>query len=274
MTEAGIEKLRRLRAEDIPPAAQLSAQAGWNQAEDDWRTLLELSPEGCLAIEVDGHLAATTTLLCYGRKLAWIGMVLTKAEYQRRGFARRLLARALEIADNMGIATIKLDATDQGQPLYESLGFRNEREIERWSRPGENAAQLPVGRTSVAEPWRELDSEVFGADRSQLLARLAQLNPARSISQSYLFSRPGRVSAYLGPCISENPGAARRMTEECVQNTRSGWSWDLFPRNQDAVALARDLGFSPQRHLVRMARGEELREKENAIYAIAGFELG
>ena len=42
----------------------------------------------------------------------------------------------------------------------------------------------------------------------------------------------------------------------------------------DAVALARDLGFSPQRHLVRMARGKELREKENVIHAIAGFELG
>jgi hypothetical protein len=64
------------------------------------------------------------------------------------------------------------------------------------------------------------------------------------------------------------------MIEECVQNTKCGWSWDLFPRNQDAVALARDLGFAPQRHLVRMARGKELCEKESAIYAIAGFELG
>lgn len=274
MTEAGNEKLRRLRAEDIPSAAQLSAQAGWNQTEEDWRTLLDLSPEGCLAIEVDGHVAATTTLLCYGRKLAWIGMVLTKAEYQRRGFARRLLAQALEMANQMGIATVKLDATDQGQPLYESFGFRSEQEIERWSRSGEDVPQPPAGRTSLEEPWRELDSLVFGADRSQLLARLAQLNPPRSISQSYLFSRPGRVSAYLGPCISENPGTARRMIEECVQNTRCGWSWDLFPRNQDAVALARDLGFSPRRHLVRMARGKELREKKNAIYAIAGFELG
>jgi GNAT superfamily N-acetyltransferase len=263
-----------LRADDIPSAARLSAQAGWNQTEEDWRTLLELSPEGCLAIEADGQLAATTTLLCYGRRLAWIGMVLTKAEYQRRGFARMLLAHALELADKMGIATIKLDATDQGQPLYERLGFRSEQETERWSRPGETAATLPVGRTSVEEPWQELDSLVFGADRSQLLARLAQLNSPRSISQSYLFSRLGRVSAYLGPCISENPGTARRMVEECLQNTRSGWSWDLFPRNQDAVALARDLGFSPKRHLVRMARGKELREMENAIYAIAGFELG
>ena len=181
MTESGSEKLRRLRAEDISTATQLSAQAGWNQTEEDWRTLLELSPEGCLAMEVDGHLAATTTLLCYGRRLAWIGMVLTKAEYQRRGFARRLLAHALENADKMGIATIKLDATDQGQPLYESLGFRSEQEIERWSRPGENAAQLPAGRISVEEPWRDSDSLAFGADRSQLLNRLTQRNRPRSI---------------------------------------------------------------------------------------------
>ena len=273
MTEAGSEKLRRLRAEDIPAAAQLSAQAGWNQTEEDWRTLLELSPEGCLAIEVDGHLAATTTLLCYGRRLAWIGMVLTKAEYQRRGFARKLLAHALENADTMGIATIKLDATDQGQPLYESLGFRSEQEIERWSRSG-GTEPLSAGRTSVEEPWRDLDSLVFGTDRSQLLERLTRLNPPVSISRSYLFTRPGRVTAYLGPCVSEDPRGARHLIEESVLNARCAWSWDLFPRNQHAVALARDLGFSPKRHLVRMARGKELREKENMIHAIAGFELG
>jgi GNAT superfamily N-acetyltransferase len=273
MTEAGDETLRRLRAEDIPAAAQLSERAGWNQTEDDWRTLLELSPEGCLAIEVNGNLAATTTLLCYGHRLAWIGMVLTRMEYQRRGFARRLLAQAIENADSMGIATIKLDATDQGQPLYESLGFRCEQEIERWSRPGAKA-QLLTTRTAVEEPWRDLDSLAFGTDRSQLLERLARLNPPRSNSKSYLFTRAGRVTAYMGPCVSEAPEQARGLIEECVRNTRCAWSWDLFPRNQHAVALARDLGFSPKRHLVRMARGRELREREKSIYAIAGFELG
>jgi ribosomal protein S18 acetylase RimI-like enzyme len=273
MTDAGSEKLRRLRAEDIPAAAQLSGQAGWNQTEEDWRTLLELSPEGCLAIEADGQLAATTTLLCYGRRLAWIGMVLTKAECQRRGFARRLMAQALKNADKMGIATIKLDATDQGQPLYKSLGFRSEQEVERWSRTGGNA-QLPAGRISAEEPWRDVDPLVFGTDRSQLLERLARLNPPTSVSQAYLFTRPGRVTAYLGPCVSEDPRRARPLIEECVLNAECAWSWDLFPQNQHAVALARDLGFSPKRHLVRMARGKDLRENENSIYAIAGFELG
>jgi GNAT superfamily N-acetyltransferase len=274
MTETGREKLRRLRVEDIPAAARLSTRAGWNQTDEDWRTLLELSPEGCLGIEVDGDLAATTTLLCYRRTLGWIGMVLTRPDYQRRGFARRLLAHALDLAEKMGIGTVKLDATGQGQLLYESLGFRNEQEIERWSRPGGNAVQPAVSRTLGMASWLDLDSQVFGADRSQLLARLAQLNAPKSISQSYLFSRPGRLSAYVGPCISEDAGTARRMIKECLQNTSCSWSWDLFSRNHKAVALARDLGFSPQRHLVRMARGKELCEKENAIYAIAGFELG
>ena len=274
MIEAGGGKLRRLRAEDLPAAAQLSAQAAWNQTKQDWGTLLELSPEGCLAIEVNGHLAASTTLLCYGRRLAWIGMVLTKAEFQRRGFARRMLSEALENADAMGIATIKLDATDQGQPLYESLGFRSEQAIERWSRPGDNSAQPPTVRASEQDSWRDLDPPVFGTDRSRLLEKLAQLNPPRTISRSHLFTRPGRVTAYLGPCISEDPTAARRLIEESVLNSTCSWSWDLFPRNQNAVALARDLGFSPQRHLVRMARGKELRENVTAIYAIAGFELG
>src|ERR1700735_5353962 len=190
MTDAGSEKLRRLSAEDIAAAAQLSAQAGWNQTEDDWRTLLELSPQGCLAIEVDGHLAATTTLLCYGRRLAWIGMVLTKAEYQRRGFARRLLAHALENGDTMGIATIKLDATDQGEPLYESLGFRSEQEIERWSRPGRNNNCQPAthrwrNRGAIWIRWcSELIVHIFSKDwrgslpRDQFRNRICLPGPA------------------------------------------------------------------------------------------------
>ena len=130
--------LRLLNVSDIPAAVQLSAEAGWNQTGEDWRTLIVLAPEGCLAIEVDGELAATTTLLCYGRRLAWIGMVLTKLQHRGRGFARRLLTQALAQADQMGIETVKLDATDQGKPIYEKLGFRSEQAVERWSRPRNN----------------------------------------------------------------------------------------------------------------------------------------
>jgi hypothetical protein len=50
--------------------------------------------------------------------------------------------------------------------------------------------------------------------------------------------------------------------------------WDLFPDNQDAVELAREVGFSRARSLVRMYRGDELHQDSAEIYGIAGFEFG
>jgi GNAT superfamily N-acetyltransferase len=270
--------LRSLVASDIPAAVGLSEQAGWNQTSEDWRMLVDLAPEGCLAIELDGELAATTTLLCYGQRLAWIGMVLTKLPYRGRGFARRLLTQALAQADQMRIETVKLDATDEGRPLYENLGFRFEQAVERWSRPALNNSS---GTTLVvdappAENWRRADRRSFGADRSELLARLAQRSrPPLFIEGSYLLTRAGRQTRYLGPSVCDAPEAARALMARALQTEEpQGWSWDLLPKSVDATAIARDLGFTPTRHLQRMVRGKELRVKEEMIYAIAGFELG
>src|SRR5258707_5591282 len=194
--------LRRLLASDIPAAVELSEQAGWNQTAEDWRMLMDLAPEGCLAIEVDGELAATTTLMCYGRRLAWIGMVLTKLSYRGRGFARRLLTQALTQVDEMRIETVKLDATDQGRPLYEKIGFRFEQAVERWTRPGSAGSSIttPLVDAHPAEDWRVADQRVFGADRSKLLKGLAHRSqPLLFLDGSYFLTRPGRQTRYLGP---------------------------------------------------------------------------
>ena len=265
--------LRTLRPDDVPAASRLSAQAGWNQTQEDWATLLQLGPETCLGVEIDGKLASTTTLLCYGRKLGWIGMVLTDPAYRRRGLARKLFEECLKRADKMGIETLKLDATDQGQPLYEKFGFRCEQQIERWSRPGENAVPRPMSY-DFGPLLKKLDSCVFGADRALLLARLATRSSVHKNQGAYLLARAGRLSAYLGPCVSRNDECARELITELVKDSSCSWMWDLFPRNQRAVQLAADLGFAPQRRLTRMFRGKDLPTNSNAIYAIAGFELG
>jgi predicted GNAT family N-acyltransferase len=270
--------LRRLAAPDLPAALELSEQAGWNQTADDWCMLIDLAPEGCLAIEVDNELAATTTLLCYGRRLAWIGMVLTKKSYRGRGFARRLLTHALSLADQTAIETVKLDATDQGRPLYEKMGFRSEQAVERWTRPGTGQAtgtRVPVGERP-AENWRMADHRAFGADRSELLERLARRSqPPFVIDGSYCLTRPGRYSHYLGPSVCDTPRTARALIEQALPT--AGYrdcSWDLFPTNAGAAAIARDLAFTPTRRLQRMVRGKDLQANKDSIYAIAGFELG
>jgi GNAT superfamily N-acetyltransferase len=269
--------LRRLVASDIPNAVGLSEQAGWNQTDEDWQLLIDLAPEGCLAIDVNGVLAATTTILVYGRRLAWIGMVLTERAYRGRGFARRLLTAALTQADQMQIETVKLDATDQGRPLYETMGFRVEQAVERWSRAGSGDACVTVPRDAVplSENMRADDQRAFGADRSELLRRLVKRGSALFNNNSYLLTRPGRQTDYLGPSVCDTSDSARVLVECALQKgTRRGWSWDLLPRNTGAVAVARDLAFTPTRSLHRMVRGKDLHAREESIYAIAGFELG
>jgi len=267
-------KPRRLKADDIPAALGLSMQAGWNQTADDWHVLLDLAPQGCLAMEVDGELAATTTLLCYGQRLAWIGMILTKKEFRGRGLARCLLSEALKLADNLNIETVKLDATDQGKFLYEKSGFRSEQPVERWARAGIESSLTLSARSALLQQWNEIDYEAFGADRSPLLKKMAQLNPIQVLPKSFLLARSGRNTAYLGPCVSDDLQAARILIERCVRSTKAAISWDLLVQNRSAVSIAKDFGFTPQRNLTRMVRGRDLRGREESVYALAGFEFG
>ena len=268
--------LRKLTHGDIPAAIQLSIEAGWNQTEDDWRLLVELAPDGCFGIEIDRELVSTATLFTYGTKLAWVGMVLTRVEFRGRGFARRLLTHALSVADSQGVESVKLDATDEGRPLYEKLGFRQEQLTERWERPGGRArAEGALPESSLSQESLALDAKAFGVDRSALLQYLETTHRPVTLGKSYLMSRPGRLNQYLGPCVAESYKAARTLIEGTLQQaTSGGWFWDILPANEYAVTLARDLGFIPKRQLVRMVRGKDQRGDEESIYALAGFELG
>jgi len=242
-TKLGME-IRELTAEDIPAAMELSTLAGWNQTPADWLALLENSPEGCLAIDCDGRLVATTTLVCYETRLAWVGMVLTHPDYRRRGFARALIEQALAIANDRSISTIKLDATDQGRPLYAALGFRDEQPVERWG-------------IEVPDAPGERDT------------------PSFTEPGGYLLHRPGIRAHYLGPCIADESATAERLLRRAIAEIGAPrYFWDLLPANQPAIAIAQALGFAPVRRLTRMVMGSNPARDESRIYGIAGFEWG
>ena len=267
--------IRALTENDMPAAVALSSGAGWNQTAGDWLMLIRLAPETCFALEYEGQLAATTTLLCYGRQLAWVGMVLTRPDYQGRGFARRLVEHAVTQAEYRKIETLKLDATEQGLPLYEKLGFRMEQAIERWSgagmRPldgGDTPRQLSLHQIE------HLDRESFGADRSRLLRALANYAQPLSQKDGFLFSRPGFRASYLGPCVASSADTARTLIGNCLQSAAGYWFWDILASNAAASALASELGFKSVRRLARMSRGVQRVSDASKIYAVAGFEIG
>jgi predicted GNAT family acetyltransferase len=280
---------------DVPSAMELSTDANWNQTPEDWRRIMQLSAIGCRCIAENGRIAATTTLLPYGTSLAWIGMVLTRPEYRRQGLARQLMEDAIATAQGRGIRTLKLDATDEGRPLYESLGFIVEKPVERWGRDRNiapptarpDAHSVAANRSNVTYLCDDLfvrDTIAFGAARKDLLKMLLRSGPCTATSEAYVLSRSGTTARYLGPCIAGSEVEAEALIAAHLKNdsdpnqdpapNRASWYWDLLPDNISAVDCARRLGFTRRRTLWRMRRGEIIENNDAMVYAIAGFELG
>lgn len=232
--------------------------------------MIDLEPLGCFGIEQDGRIVATTTLLTYGEELAWVGMVLTHVDYQRHGYARQLVTAALELASSRKIRCVKLDATDQGRPLYASLGFEDEQPIQRWF--GHPEVEVQTEAAAGSTPLFQLDQSAFGIDRSRFLETLGQ--PVIT-EGAFAMHRPGARASHLGPCTARSAESAARVIRTILATQpRTPWLWDILPANAPACALAEELGFKPARHLMRMTRGESFRGDESMVYAIAGFEAG
>lgn len=267
--------IRPLVPADVPNAMRLKEAAGWNQTADDWLRLLELEGGGCFALEEDGELAATTTVITYGRDLAWIGMVLTLPSFRRRGFARILMERAIAYAESCNVSTIGLDATEMGAPLYRQLGFEPAGTIERWRLA--NAQVLPPIELPAWEYDARLDRAAFGANRSILLQDLATIDAASIPSAGYAMGRPGSRAFYFGPCVADSISTADALVRWFVARRPSPGEpvfWDIPIANDDAVSLARRYGFEPARRLTRMYRGAGAIGDHRMTFAIAGLEYG
>ncbi len=72
----------------------------------------------------------------HGDEEAYVLNVYTEPEHRRRGLARRLMQEILAWCHARGMTRIALHASDDGRPLYESLGFVQTNEMRREHRPG------------------------------------------------------------------------------------------------------------------------------------------
>jgi predicted GNAT family acetyltransferase len=276
--------------QDVSGGLGLNTLSGWNQTAADWRRFLENSPRGCFVMEHDGKIVGTATTISYENRFAWIGMVLVDPKYRKQGIGTELLKKTIEYLDGSHMATMKLDATPQGKPIYTKLGFVEEYEIERWilkRTPGANV----TGASSVSAPINEkqraqifrMDKELFGADRSFLLMALSEETPEFAMAvweeellQGYAFGRGGLFADHLGPWMARTRGAAEKILRGFLaQSSRETIIVDCMKSNAMAVEQLRSCGFAMSRPLTRMVRGPNFYPgRPDSFCAILGPEFG
>ena len=284
-------QLRTMVKSDIAAGMRLKEIAGWNQTAEDWTRFLEASPAGCFVVEEDGAVRGTAATITYEDKFAWVGMVLVDPDYRSKGIGTRLLEKAIEYLDERKILSIKLDATPQGKPLYERLGFVSEYEIERWTLKrtvggGDKAAaaSLPEGLPAgLLESICKTDLQAFGADRSGLLKSLNKNAPGMTLGiwtagrlDGYAFMRHGSFADHLGPWIARDVGTAAQMLDTFLGDSqRATLIVDRMKDNPFMEELLKAGGFSYSRLLTRMYRGaNDFPGRPESICAIMGPEFG
>ena len=275
--------LRAMTANDIRAGMRLKEIAGWNQTHADWERFLAASPQGCFVAEANGEVVGTVTTISFEGRFAWIGMVLVDPARRSQGIGTKLLEKAVEHLDACRIPCVKLDATPQGKPLYEKLGFVGEYEIERWELQRVAAPGATEGADSLTEETLNQDREIFGADRSALLRSIALEHPAfvlqtqrRGKLAGYSFGRRGALADHLGPWAAQDESAARDLLEEFLLRSCGERIFvDAMRNNPWAMKLLREHGFQNSRSLTRMYRGHnDFPGRPELLGAILGPEFG
>jgi GNAT superfamily N-acetyltransferase len=283
-------QLRTMSEQDIPAGMRLKEIAGWNQTANDWKCFLKASPAGCFVAEVDGTVRGTAATISYEHRFAWIGMVLVDPEFRGQGIGTRLLQKTIAYLDETKIPAIKLDATPQGRPIYEKLGFTPEYEIARLilKRPPK-VLDTQAGGEAISVDSNQLqaiveaDEEIFGANRRVLLCSLHQNAPDLTVAewrngnlQGYAFGRHGSFADQLGPWMAMDSQAAGRLLEAFLDRCSSETLVvDCLQSNQMSGEVVRAHGFSYSRPLTRMYRGKnQFPGKSSDLCAILGPEFG
>jgi GNAT superfamily N-acetyltransferase len=271
---------------ELGDADALVKEAGWNQTEADWSVFLALGT--VYAIRDRGRVIATTATLPYGGKFGWISMVLIAGSYRRQGLGTKLMERAIGDLTAKGLVPV-LDATPAGRDVYVGLGFQDSFGYKRLLLSDRKV--IPSLESGVAvEPisdaaWPELcayDRTAFGADRSEVLARLRGRLPEAEFCvwrgghiAGFLMGRMGRRAAQLGPLVADNEEMACALLAQALETLSPPVYIDFIDDKPQTARFLATAGFAPERPLTRMLLNRSAAFQDvSQSYAVMGPEFG
>ncbi|MGX1271096.1 GNAT family N-acetyltransferase [Streptomyces phaeoluteigriseus] len=258
--------IRRLTHRDLIACADLSEDRGWPREEHKWGLLLTAG-KGYGIDDPDGGLVSACVVTEYGPHgrpaLGAIGMVLVAERHARQGVGRRLMRHITSI---MGTTPLTLHATSNGRPLYEELGFkatgRAEMVVGRYT-PGEAQPCVPT-RAATAEDLTtilRLDEEVFGTDRTPVIARLPAFADQVRVAESggrivgYAAAWPNMDTHVVGPLIARDTETAKSLVASLAEHTDRPLRTDIDVRHEELLTWLKERGLASVAFNTVMAYG-------------------
>jgi GNAT superfamily N-acetyltransferase len=275
--------LRPLRATDEELSA---ADDLLNDAYETGSRLRELvlyrgaQPDGWFVIEEDGALLAIAGAAAFGA-FSWVGFVGTHPSARGRGLATQISQHLVAWSGEHGCRTVALDASDEGRPVYERLGFA----VTGWTVDLAIHPQLlplsgpRAARASAADLQAilALDPSIFGGDRSTLLRHFDRdLAPACFVTHAGDGSLAGYVFArerLIGPGYARDAAQVGPLVRAALDIP--GGRHLLVPAESRWLGALQDLGLAEARRLAHMRLGpQQLPGDRSSLFAQLSFATG
>jgi GNAT superfamily N-acetyltransferase len=190
--------IRALTPTDVDAAVALASAEGWRDRRRFYDFVLRTPRCQPLAGVIDGRLIATGLATANG-PVGWLGAIVVAEEFRRRGIGRVVTEELCRRLREAGCSTLSLEATNDGRPLYERLGFRP---VTRYHQlQADHVADPPAeplgARVRTLRPADlpaifALDREATAEDRSAPLGVLAETG-------GWVLERDGAVCGFLLP---------------------------------------------------------------------------
>lgn len=255
--------LRRMTADDLPAARELSREQKWPHRIEDWEMLFGLGFG--YVVEQDGAVVGTAMAWLYGTDAATLGMVIVSHGARGQGLYRRLMEA---VVGDLGDRTVFLSATDEGAALYAKLGFAPIGPV--FQHQGASfavpmAALIPDERirpfgAKDIDTLHALARRATGMNRDALMDALIKGAKCVVLTRSNmpvgfaLFRRFGR-GYVVGPTIAPDVSGAKALISHWLGSANGIFCRVDVPAESGLAGWLDDLGLTCVGRVTRMVHG-------------------
>lgn len=275
--------LRVMTPDEAPSVITLMRKIGWMHPLEQVRQNIVWGGQGSFCLAFGDKIVATAIALKYSQRLAWIGVVTSDPEYQRRGFARRLMDHTMEYLS--GVESVMLDASTLGFPIYDKMGFRSLYKVSPYVGTPQHFAPTDSTRPMTADDLPtviDMDCYIMGLPRPQVIQWLFETGKA------YVATDNGKITGYFFERIQDGAlrmvawNAADPTTAETLLNLGSSFATDAGLSLRTSIpepnTVAREMverhAMTIERPVTRMVYGGEPPGHMSDQYGIIAFMTG
>ncbi len=275
-------QIRRMTPADVPAVAGMMAAGGWVERGGYMAWVLANPSIQALVGEADGAIVASGIATVNG-DTGWVGSIFVDATARSRGYGRAITEAVCSLLDAAGCRTQVLMASQYGQPLYESMGFRTDVVYQvLMRRPSPTPPVPPAGRTlrplaaTDLPAILELDRRGTGEDRSALIRPL--------LEGGWGIEGEGRLRGFLvtlepneGTVVAFDPEDGACLLDQLrhlAYGRTDGVRTALPETNGPGLRKLTEVGWKRAFRTPRMLRGPSVEWEPELIWGVLSFGFG